>query len=227
MGSNAPAPPLLKHADRGYVVFGSLASAHGRDSVSLQADSPPASVSVMARPTTRAALLDAAAAQYAKLSALIAGMSATEREAPLGYGPDFARPEAHWTRDRNLRDVVVHLVEWHRLFTEWATANRSGTEQPFLPAPYTWRTTAALNVEFWEQHQHTSLEAALDMLDESHHRVVALISEFSNTELFTKQHFPWTGTTSLGSYAVSATSSHYDWAIQKLRRHLRAARTAA
>ncbi|MGO3678157.1 MAG: ClbS/DfsB family four-helix bundle protein, partial [Microbacteriaceae bacterium] len=34
--------------------------------------------------------------------------------------------------------------------------------------------------------------------------------------------FPWTGTTSLGSYCVSATSSHYDWAIKKIRAHIRA-----
>lgn len=181
----------------------------------------------MARPNTRAELRDAAAAQYSKLHALIDGMSAAERAAPLGYGPNFDRPEPHWARDRNLRDVVIHLLEWHRLFTEWVTANRSGSEQPFLPAPHTWRTTAKLNSEFWERHQHTSLDAALSMLEESHRSVVALISEFTTEELFTKQHFPWTGTTSLGAYGVSATSSHYDWALQKLRRHLRAAQATA
>ena len=47
--------------------------------------------------------------------------------------------------------------------------------------------------------------------------VVALIGKFTNEELFIKAYFPWTGTTSLGSYFVSATSSHYEWAIKKLR----------
>ncbi|MDU2984364.1 MAG: ClbS/DfsB family four-helix bundle protein, partial [Actinomyces sp.] len=50
-----------------------------------------------------------------------------------------------------------------------------------------------------------------------HTAVVALIGKFTNEELFTKAHFSWTGTTSLGSYCVSATSSHYEWAIKKLR----------
>lgn len=181
----------------------------------------------MARPTTRADLLDAAAAEYAKLRALIAGMSASEQAAPLYYGTNFTRTEAHWARDQHLRDVVVHLVEWHGLLTEWVAANRTGSAQPFLPAPYTWRTTAELNAAIWERHQQTPLDTALRMLDESHQSVITLISGFTDEELFTKQHFPWTGTTSLGSYCVSATSSHYDWAIQKLRRHLRAAQATA
>ncbi|MVY67466.1 ClbS/DfsB family four-helix bundle protein, partial [Escherichia coli] len=34
-------------------------------------------------------------------------------------------------------------------------------------------------------------------------------------------HFGWTGTTSLGSYFVSATSSHYEWAAKKTRAYAR------
>ena len=44
-------------------------------------------------------------------------------------------------------------------------------------------------------------------------------SEYSNEELFTKKYFNWTGTTDLGSYFVSTTSSHYDWAIKKIKSH--------
>lgn len=50
-----------------------------------------------------------------------------------------------------------------------------------------------------------------------------LIERFSDTELFNKKHFVWTGTTSLGSYCVSVTSSHYDWALAKLRKHRKTA----
>jgi hypothetical protein len=45
--------------------------------------------------------------------------------------------------------------------------------------------------------------------------------DFSNEELFTKQHFHWTGTTTLGSYCISALSSHYDWATKKIRAHIK------
>ncbi|GHS99751.1 hypothetical protein FACS189421_10780 [Bacteroidia bacterium] len=59
------------------------------------------------------------------------------------------------------------------------------------------------------------------MLNESHSEVVNLIETFSNEELFTKKYFPWTGTTNLGSYCVSATSSHYDWAMKKIKMHMK------
>jgi len=57
------------------------------------------------------------------------------------------------------------------------------------------------------------------MLKDSHQKVMAVISQFSNEELFTKGIFPWTGGTTLGSYGVSTTASHYDWAIKKLKKY--------
>ncbi|MDR1911573.1 MAG: ClbS/DfsB family four-helix bundle protein, partial [Helicobacteraceae bacterium] len=36
-------------------------------------------------------------------------------------------------------------------------------------------------------------------------------------ELFTKNKYEWTGTTSLGSYLISATSSHYDWGLKTIK----------
>ena len=59
------------------------------------------------------------------------------------------------------------------------------------------------------------------MLKKTHKEVMKLIDTFSNDELFSKKHFEWTGTTTLGSYCVSATSSHYDWAINDIKRALK------
>ena len=47
-----------------------------------------------------------------------------------------------------------------------------------------------------------------------------LIEPFTDEELFTKKHFPRTGTTNLGSYCISAASSHYDWAMKKIEKHI-------
>lgn len=90
---------------------------------------------------------------------------------------------------------------------------------PFLPPEYSWKTYGAMNVMFWNRHQNTSLERAKAMLAESHEKVLALADKYSNEELFTKKYFSWTGTTDLGSYFVSTTSSHYDWAIKKIKLH--------
>lgn len=78
-----------------------------------------------------------------------------------------------------------------------------------------------MNVEFWKKHQATPLEKAVALLKESHAEEMKLIESFTDEELFTKKYFPWTGTTNLGSYAISSTSSHYDWAMKKLKQHIK------
>jgi hypothetical protein len=55
------------------------------------------------------------------------------------------------------------------------------------------------------------------LLGSSHAEVMALIESLSDEELFEKKHFPWTGTTNVGSYCVSAAPSHYDWAMNKIK----------
>ncbi len=76
-----------------------------------------------------------------------------------------------------------------------------------------------MNVAFWKKHQKTYLEEATRLLVQSHKEVLELMEVFSNDELFIKGVYKWTGGTSLGSYFVSSTSSHYDWALKKLKAH--------
>ena len=88
--------------------------------------------------------------------------------------------EAHWSRDKNLRDVLVHLYEWHQLLLNWINSNREGECKSFLPEPYNWKTYPVMNVEFWKKHQNTSLSDAKAMLKESHQQVMELIATFSD-----------------------------------------------
>ncbi len=76
-----------------------------------------------------------------------------------------------------------------------------------------------MNIKFYEKHKNTSYEKAVEMIKNSHNQIIKLIDTFTNDELFTNKYFSWTGTTSVGSYCVSATSSHYDWAIKKIKAH--------
>ena len=78
-----------------------------------------------------------------------------------------------------------------------------------------------MNVAFWRDHQTTPIETAKELLTASHRDVLALAEKFSNEELFSKGVYPWVGGSPLGSYFVSATSSHYDWAIKKIKAHQR------
>lgn len=178
----------------------------------------------MARPATRADLIAAARDRFEKLSKLIDSMTEEEQTARFDFGPDFTGKEAHWSRDQNLRDVLVHLHEWQRLLLDWVKANQTGDAKPFLPEPYNWKTYGQMNLELWSKHRSTSLAEAKAALRSTHEQVLETIEQFTNEELFEKRHFPWTGTTTLGSYCASATSSHYDWAMKKLRLHLKTSR---
>ena len=165
----------------------------------------------MPRPTTKQELTLAADAQFSKLWALIGGMPEAMQAAAFAFED----------RDKNARDVLVHLYEWHQLLLRWVPANLAGEARPFLPPPYNWKTYGDMNVEFWKRHQGTPYAQSRGMLTQSHAEVMALIGGFTDEELFTKRHYSWTGTTNLGSYCVSATSSHYDWAMKKLKNHIK------
>lgn len=175
----------------------------------------------MARATTKADLVTSANGQFEKMWKLIDTMSDERQNATFGKEMAKAGKEAHWSRDKNLRDILVHLYEWHLLLLNWIKVNSSGEHKPFLPEPYNWKTYPTMNVEFWKKHQSTPLTEAKAKLKESHKDVMALIETFSNEELFAKGVFDWTGTSTLGAYCVSATASHYDWAIKKIKVHIR------
>lgn len=88
----------------------------------------------MGRPASKTDLLSAAAAGYEELNQFIASMTKQELATPFAF--DDTKKEAHWKRDKNLRDVLIHLYEWHQLTIHWIAANLNGEEQPFLPKPY-------------------------------------------------------------------------------------------
>ena len=173
----------------------------------------------MARPQTKENLMIAAKENFEKLNTLISKMSDKELTTPFDFSKDEKKKEAHWKRDKNLRDVLIHLYEWHQLILNWVESNQKGEEKPFLPDPYNWRTYGDMNVEFWKKHQNTSLEEATRALEKSHKDVLELAEKFTNEELFSRKVYKWVGGSTLGSYFVSATSSHYDWAIKKLKAH--------
>lgn len=175
----------------------------------------------MGRAKTKTELLSSAKDKFEKMWSLIDSMSEAQQMAPFAKEMATAGKEAHWSRDKNLRDILIHLYEWHQLLLNWVIANQSGTQKPFLPKPYNWKTYPEMNIKFWEKHQDTSLTSAKTLVFESHKEIMAIISEFSDDELFTKGIIPWATSTTLGSYCVSATASHYDWAIKKIKLHIK------
>jgi hypothetical protein len=46
-------------------------------------------------------------------------MSEEALNTEFDFSADASKKEQHWSRDRNLRDVLLHLYEWHQLFNKW------------------------------------------------------------------------------------------------------------
>lgn len=162
----------------------------------------------MTRPTTKASLIEAGDVGLRVLVAEVETIPEALRSEEFPFDG----------RDRTIRDVLCHLHEWHRLMLDWYEIGMRGDKPDIPAAGYTWRTTPDLNAELRARHQDTPLESALEMLQRSHEQVRDLIVRHTDEELFTKQLYQWTGTTSLGAYLVSCTSSHYEWGLKKIRR---------
>jgi hypothetical protein len=118
-------------------------------------------------------------------------------------------------RDKNFRDVVMHLYEWHAMLERWYREGMNG-DTPFMPAPgYKWRNIGLLNIRTWENYQEVTLNQAMKKLKLSHERVMELIRSHTNEEIMTKKHYKWTKTSNLYSYFAANTTDHYIWGIKK------------
>lgn len=175
----------------------------------------------MARPATKNDLLNAAKSNYEKLNGIIEAMTEKELSISFDFTDDIKKKEAHWRRDENLRDILIHLYEWHQLLLNWISSNTNGDNKSFIPEPYNWKTYGLMNEQFKQKHQKTTLEEAKSLLIKSHEDVIELAKLFSNDELFSKGVYKWVGGSTLGSYFVSVTASHYDWALKKLKAHIK------
>lgn len=165
----------------------------------------------MARPKTKQELLTQSNDNYIKLLDFVHGLSPEEleKEFPEGY------------LNRNVRDVLAHLYEWHLMVISWYEVGMKG-DKPDIPAKgYNWRTTPDLNREIWKKYSNTPLAEVKELFKNSHDKVRKLIQKHSNEELFERKKYPWTGNNAMGAYFVSATSSHYDWALKLIKKCLK------
>ena len=165
----------------------------------------------MSRPKNKKDLLFKSKLNFDKLSSLIDNMSEVEQEREFPNG----------TLNRNIRDVLAHLHHWHLMMFKWYRIGMSG-EKPKMPAPgYTWKATPELNVSINKKYKSQTLEEVKKIFNYSHLQLIKIIHGHSNKELFIKKYYNWTGSTSLGAYLISSTSSHYDWAIKLIKKAIK------
>lgn len=165
----------------------------------------------MAKPTNKEELLIQVEDHYTKMIALIHSFTDEQQTA------EFPFP----TMNRNIRDLLAHVYEWQLMLEKWYEDGMKG-EKPEIPAPgYTWKTTPKLNRLIHEKHSKTPLATILADIEQSHRQQMALISNHSTEELFTKKLYKWTNSTSLSAYFNSSTISHYTWATKFIKKYKR------
>jgi uncharacterized protein (TIGR03083 family) len=121
----------------------------------------------------------------------------------------------------SVKDVLAHLIEWEQMVLGWYAAGLRG-ETPQLPAPgYNWGQTPQLNQVIYEKHRDRPLDEVLAQYQSSHEEIMALIRQLSDDELFGEHRYAWTHNNTLGAYFVSATSSHYLWARNEMRKGIK------
>ena len=165
----------------------------------------------MPRPSNKNDLVTASEATYSQLLESLSMFSRDQLRS------EFPFPH----RDRCVRDVLAHLHEWHLLFLNWYSDGMDDHTVVMPAAGYTWKETPKLNASLRDKNQRTSLKRVRSKLHETHNQLLHLTNSHTNTELFEKGQYSWTGSTTLGSYLTSATSAHYNWALKLLRKHKR------
>ena len=164
----------------------------------------------MPKPKSKKELTELSQKNYKFLMDLVASYPKEElnKEFPQG------------TLNRNIKDVLAHLHQWHLMFLNWYDVGMKG-EKPDMPAKgYTWQTMPALNRKIWEDYQTTSLKDASKLLNASYKKVQSIMTNHTDKELFEMEKYKWTGSTSLGVYLISNTSSHYNWAIKLIKKSM-------
>jgi hypothetical protein len=164
----------------------------------------------MSRPTNKKELLELSKLNFSKLLDFINSL-------PEDYKNKIYENDELNDRDKTIADVICHLHEWHLMMKNWYKIGMSG-KKPAIPAEdVTWQTLPVLNHRIYDKYKNTELRKAIIMFKKSHKDVMTLIEKHNDDELFTKKKYLWTGTTSLGAYLISATSSHYDWGLKTIK----------
>ena len=78
----------------------------------------------MPRPKTKEGLVLVSKENYENLKLFISKLSEDELQTPFDFSRDQKKKEAHWKRDKNLRDVLIHLYEWQQLLLTWVHSNQ-------------------------------------------------------------------------------------------------------
>ena len=159
-------------------------------------------------PKTKKELIRQSQKNYRKVNELIDSFSKEEQISEFPKG----------TMNRNIKDVIAHLHQWHMMFIDWYNVGMNGGK-PDMPAKgYGWKDTKELNQKIWMDYKNHKLENIRKDFDDSYLELQKIIDKHNDEELFEKKRYKWTGSSSLGTYIRANTSSHYNWGYKLIKK---------
>ena len=165
----------------------------------------------MPKPKTKSILIKESTIQFNDLMILVDSYS---KEIQLKTFPDG-------TLNRNIKDVLTHIHHWNLMFLDWYKIGMTG-EKPAMPAEgYKWKDLPELNKNIWAKYQKHELAKSKKLIKKSFEEILSIANKHSNSELFTKKKYGWTGSTSIGAYIASAIYSHNIWGIKLIKKSLK------
>lgn len=160
-------------------------------------------------PTTRTELVGLVQTSWEKL--------ATELDAAGAQVADLVCVD-DWTA----KDLLSVRAWWTERVVDWIEAGRRG-EQPVTPAcGYRWRETPRLNADVVEAARGQTYALVRRRLEQGCRRVLEVVAELSDDELFGVQVFGWAGSWPVARWISVNTAGQYTTARSQLRRALRA-----
>jgi len=116
------------------------------------------------------------------------------------------------------KDVIAHLVEWKKMFLGWYKLGLLG-ENPRTPAEdLKWTQTPALNDRIYRKWKDEEAEVVLAEFESTYRRMLELAYALPEELLFQKGLYPWLRVWPLSRWIAAQTSSHYRWALTRIRR---------
>jgi hypothetical protein len=160
----------------------------------------------MPRPTSKITLIEATAAERRTLDKLLEPLSDEAMTLP-GVCDTWS-----------VKDILAHLLAWQQMVLSWYRAGARGEPVKTPADDLKWSETPILNQRIYERYRDVPLNAVKEGFEASHKEVLAVLDTISDEALTTPGYYPWTKSTTLLSYFVSCTSSHYHWASGEIKR---------
>lgn len=163
----------------------------------------------MPKPTTKIQIIETAQKERAALEEFLATLTPEQMTKPNVIG--------EWA----VKDVLSHLVEWEGMVMKWYAEGLRG-KIPAVPSEeYNWGQLPQLNHAIFLKHRDKPLAEVMKTFKASYKKIMKVIEDIPEKELFTRKIYKWTNNNPLAAYFVSATGSHYRWARTTIRKAIK------